>query len=110
MVIPPTYAQQYVIQNRCPLPISNVGLTYGSAILTGGFQILGNIHNNNTEVVDIKKLVVEIYNRTDILMAVESGLPEFLPLYPADYSPFKILSYTKTNLTSVDRIVFSCSY
>jgi hypothetical protein len=80
-----------------------------SGVLASGFQILGNVHNNETEDVTVR-IVAEIYNSSDKLLAVESGEPEFSDISPNNYSPFRISSNTKTNLTSIDRVVFSCSY
>jgi hypothetical protein len=107
---------QNITYHNCDLPITNVGLidTGASNILTsifsGGVQIMGNVHNNLTHLIEGVGVAVELYNEANSLIGVETGQTEPSSIQPGDYSPFKIRSTAKLNTNMTGSMVFGCSY
>lgn len=74
--------------NCTNLVVSN--LTVVTEPNKSGTTILGKVLNNSTYFFGQVKIVAELYDRNNRLVAVESTTPEFAALGTNDSSPFKL--------------------
>ena len=109
-----SYAQQQVqniTYHDCKLPITNVGLMEVRNIFGSGIQIMGNVHNNQTHLVENLSVVAELYDGQNNLIGMEdAGTPTTTPPLPQEHTPFKMVFPIQANIGMIGSVVFSCSY
>jgi hypothetical protein len=107
-----SYAQQQVqniTYHDCELPITNVGIIDVRNIFGSGIQIMGNVHNNHTHLVENLSVVAELYDGQNNLIGIEdAGTPSTTPplpsVQPQEHTPFKTVFPIQANTSMIGSV------